>query len=729
MKKSVKRLAACAAALGLVFGETGLPEAGAGIFVDISASAATTNKNSGTCGYGLSWTLDDLGTLTITDDGTSNGSMHDYFYTSESPFYGDSRIKNVIIGDGVSTIGYSAFESCPNLEKVTFPDSLHIIGPEAFKDCTNLAEINTPDSVLYIERDAFENTAWLKTKQEADPLVIFGHILLNGQTAAGDVVVPEGITAIGEYAFKNCEELTSVVLPDGVTDVQMSAFYNCKNLKSINFPDGLVSIDDSAFSHCESLTSADLPESLTTLSPYSFLYCTALEDITIPEGVREIEASTFKGTAWIKAQKEKSPFIVINGILVDASGASGEVTVPDGVTRIGGLSFSDGAEVTKVVIPEGVTVIDAEAFSGCRTLESVSIPNSVRKIGEDAFLGCAMKEVTIPPSVTEIDSHAFGFSERHYFGYESIYDRIRGFTIHCCSLSAGAEYAEKHNFNIDYAEEIFALSLKASTDQVKPGETFTVTLNIDENTGINGFAANIGFDNSAFELIGGEIDDEIKVRTGSLYDMNKSGLIPLTWSDEKIKAEHGYSGYYGYIDIYNYYDELNSINAFDYRAFYDYFGFKCFYRNKGNVLTLKLRAKTDVSAGSYNFTLTGCKAAKTDFNGYGNTVRVPVKASGCSMKIDSASDLPYPVVSVESNGRQFRFKWNPVNYAEKYAVAVYIAGKWKIQTQSIPASTLSYTSPKNLTPGKTYKVAIAAKVNCEWTVADAIKHAVTVTVK
>ena len=78
---------------------------------------------------------------------------------------------------------------------------------------------------------------------------------------------------------------------------------------------------------------------------------------------------------------------------------------------------------------------------------------------------------------------------------------------------------------------------------------------------------------------------------------------------------------------------------------------------------------------------------------------------------------------------QIRFTWDAVENAQNYGIAVYLAGKWRVQTQSISSSTLSYTTPKNLTPGLTYKVAIAAKVNGTWDSANAIKNAVIVTVK
>ncbi|SFC51939.1 RICIN domain-containing protein [Ruminococcus albus] len=92
----------------------------------------------------------------------------------------------------------------------------------------------------------------------------------------------------------------------------------------------------------------------------------------------------------------------------------------------------------------------------------------------------------------------------------------------------------------------------------------------------------------------------------------------------------------------------------------------------------------------------------------------------------------YPeITAIEHNEQyhQIRFTWKPVDGASNYGIAVYLAGKWRVQAQNISSSTLSYTTPKNLTPGKSYKVAIAAKVNGQWTVTEAIEHAVTISVR
>ena len=95
-------------------------------------------------------------------------------------------------------------------------------------------------------------------------------------------------------------------------------------------------------------------------------------------------------------------------------------------------------------------------------------------------------------------------------------------------------------------------------------------------------------------------------------------------------------------------------------------------------------------------------------------------------------EYTYPTnikVNYSTQYHQVQFTWSAVPNAQNYGIAVYLAGKWRIQTQSISGSTTSYVTPKNLTPGMSYKVAIAAKVNGKWDVNNAIKNAVTVTVR
>ncbi len=715
MKQSIKRIASAAAALAIAFGGAVLPAAdGAGLHFDISASAITMIQNGGTCGEGLVWTLNNLGTLTITGNGKMTNFIHGMAPWSIPNNVDRSRIKNVIIGEGITNVGNGAFQLCSNVESVTLPESLKTIGCEAFRDCTKLTDINIPEGVTGIGYKAFDNTAWLKAKQEEDPIVIINSILIDGRAAKGDVVIPDSVTKLGYYAFEGNKDLTGVIIPDSITEICGAAFSKCTNLKSVNFPEGLISIGDYAFNrctslknvdfpeglvsigtgsfaYCEGLTNVTFPESLETIETFAFKDCKALEDVYIPAGVKMIGGSAFDYTPWLEAQRKISPFVIVNGILIDAAKATGDVTVPEGITCIGEYAFSECADLKSVVIPEGVTSIENSAFMFRKDLESVTIPNTVRKIGEEAFYNTGLKEVTIPRSVTNIGRLAFGFLTAS--------DKVEGFKIICYDRSAAQTYAYENGFEVEEADDALSLSLSADKEKVKTGDIITVTLNIDENTGLNGFATTVQFDRKAFEFVSAESCNEMNVQAYSLEDINQYGRIPVEWADDTRLDEDGNN----YI-----------------------------YYNTGAVLTMKFKVK-DTSSGNYQFYLSGTKSFRNDFSGIERTFKVPVKeAKDCTVKVDNELPgtnvpAPYPDVKVEVKGRQFRLKWNRIYYAEGYGIAVYQSGKWrlKVQLDNPAVPTITYTSPK-LKPGDTYHVRVCSKVNGKWCMRQSSSYKITI---
>lgn len=105
---------------------------------------------------------------------------------------------------------------------------------------------------------------------------------------AGDikkVLIKQGVTGIGEWAFGYCRNLFSITLPESVTSIGDRAFYDCSSLISITLLEGVMSIGEDAFYNCSSLTSIILPESLTSIRDWAFYNCSTLTSITIPEGV------------------------------------------------------------------------------------------------------------------------------------------------------------------------------------------------------------------------------------------------------------------------------------------------------------------------------------------------------------------------------------------------------------------------------------------------------------
>lgn len=276
-------------------------------------------KASGTCGKELSWVLDDGGVLTIS--GTGAMDKGDVFNGGPWHDYCDS-ILQVVIQEGVTSIGNCAFVDCKNITSVSIADSVTSIGTLAFSDCENLSRINIPSGITKIGGSAFSGfgkgravyitdlTAWMHIafeNVESNPLypdgsnLYLNDVLLTDVTipegitvlntgvlssdALVNVVIPEGVTQIKERVFGHCKNLTSITLPNSVTSLGKSAFYGTA-IEKITLPGGITNIPDYAFMNCVKLTEITIPSSVTSISKLAFFYCKELKDVYF-EGTQE----------------------------------------------------------------------------------------------------------------------------------------------------------------------------------------------------------------------------------------------------------------------------------------------------------------------------------------------------------------------------------------------------------------------------------------------------------
>ncbi|MBR3815367.1 MAG: leucine-rich repeat protein [Clostridia bacterium] len=228
------------------------------------------------------------------------------------------------------------------------------------------------------------------------------------------VVIENGVTSIGNYAFYSCKYFRSVTIPDSVTSIGHYVFIDCFALTDVTIPDSVTSIGDCAFQSCKALTSITIPDSVTSLGRVAFSNCTGLTSVTLGNGVKEIDEHAFQGCTEIK-----------------------ELTMPASAKIFNSSeTFADCTKIEKVTLTKGTGTmhrynIDASSswtstktyfkytpwyISGCST---VIIEEGVSDISQYAF--CNSKNLTeifiLDPNCSIYDEEETIYSGAKIYGY------------------------------------------------------------------------------------------------------------------------------------------------------------------------------------------------------------------------------------------------------------------------------------------------------------------------
>ena len=400
---------------------------------------ALADENS-KCGESLTWNLDEIGILTIS----GTGDMYNYSSAYPAPWSAKNNdISEIIVLDGVTSIGNNAFHSCSTLSMVTFMGGLTRIGSGAFAGCEALGDFDFPYNLETIGANAFSN---------CNNLI--------------DVTIPDSVQSIGSQAFSCCEGLQSVYLPPTLTIIPDGIFTDCALLESITIPDTVTEIGANAFLRCKAFSLETLPSGIQRIGAAAFENCGSIENLELPKTLESIGEAAFGGTIIDKASfdgtlekwaaiggdgcgiaRDKIDFLEhicnFSGweydehkhwqscscgktqnegehtgdgdtcTVCDAalSAALGSGSIDGGLSwslsRSGALTISGSGKMSdfssvanaapwdkqkdkiqSAVIESGVQSISGGAFSGCTALEKVSISDTVAQIDLNAFGGC-----------------------------------------------------------------------------------------------------------------------------------------------------------------------------------------------------------------------------------------------------------------------------------------------------------------------------------------------------
>lgn len=256
----------------------------------------------------------------------------------------------------VVSIEEYAFDECHELESIYIPKSVTTIEKNAFSFCGLSTIVVDKGNPVYDSRD--NCNAVIQTR--SNTLVL----------GCAGTVIPTSVKKIGDDAFRT-SRLASIVIPEGVTSIGQSAFAFNSYLSSVSIPKSIKAIASDAFYYCPQLTSIEVDE----------------------------DNEVYDSRNGCNAIIETATNTLIKGCRL--------TVIPDGVTMIGDNAFYSSG-LTTVVIPGSVSEIGYNAFSNCN-LASVTIPIGVKIIGERAFSGNTITSIIIPESVTEIGKEAFAY--------------------------------------------------------------------------------------------------------------------------------------------------------------------------------------------------------------------------------------------------------------------------------------------------------------------------------
>ena len=476
---------------GAFFGCSGL------LFVTIPKSVTTIEENAFVG-------CNKLTSFMVETTNTKYCSKEDVLFSKDKKkliqYPAGNKNTSYLIPDGTTHVGNYAFNQCKDLTSIIIPKTVTNIGWNAFQSCSGLTTltcraVNPPhcdddcfDDVtrtipVYVPKESLDaykadegwsyftnikpitcnassgtcgangdNLTWslscdgvLTISGEGDMKqwthVTTSHYAPWRSYEVESIVIEEGVTSIGMFAFWNCYHVQEITLPNSLKLIGASAFFGCTGLESVTFGSGIAAIGEYAFDGCTGLTSMEIPETVTTIGAGILANCSNIESITvasgnknydsrnncnaviekanyklmqgckntvIPNNVSRIWIGAFRGHTGLTAIEIPSTFmeVIEESAFQDCSGLT-SIAIPKGVTTIKASTFRGCSKLKTIVFRGAVTTIGAYAFDGCSSLSDFEIPAAVTSIGKNAFANSGIKSVTVPDGISYLEDALF----------------------------------------------------------------------------------------------------------------------------------------------------------------------------------------------------------------------------------------------------------------------------------------------------------------------------------
>lgn len=351
-----------------------------------------TESRQGTCGENLNWLITCEGELVIT----GSGAMTDFSYSNSAPWTAYlSEIKSVSLPEGLTHVGAWSIYQIPNIESVVIPEGVKSIGYVGFAGCRNLNSVTLPNSLETIGSMCFQSAA-LQT-----------------------LYIPANVASIGEGITEECEALLSIVVSEDNSTFDSREGCNAiiktanntliAGCKTTIIPNTVTAIGNFAFSSNRNVEDVRIPNSVESIGDYAFQYCSGFKDLVIPTSVTSISGTAFTGCAFatimvVPGNPKFDSRDNCNAIIETATKKlikGSEFTVmPDGITAFGEGAFMSNRNLKFINIPATVEIIEKNALIYCNNLKSITCLATVPPAAADlAFNYGAASSISIDPSI------------------------------------------------------------------------------------------------------------------------------------------------------------------------------------------------------------------------------------------------------------------------------------------------------------------------------------------
>ena len=462
----------------------------------IQASSADI-VDTGNCGD-LKWSLDSDGVLTFTGEGEMDSPDENKLDSSNFNFLNPQledfqdiytykkyaeNIKEVVINEGATSIGFCAFCKMPNLESVTLPSSINKYKGYGF--------LKTPNINSGVKPDTFAS-----------------------------------------YSFAYCQSLKNLVLKDGITAIGSFAFYGCTSLESVTIPSSIKTWEPFSFAKCENLKNIILTDELTNIGAYAFSE-TAVDCIFIPMSIKfSNNTSTDFVIREINEDNESNGKIAnqyVNGAFNNCEKLS-SVIFEDGIEDISFASFHNCPLLKKITIPSSVTKMKY-AFAGCTSLEEAYIENGVQLPAingrndnfDGSFSGCENLKILEVPEGIELGYTNAGWNN-NCNSLEALY--LYGMSYRSAAIPLCNDFFKFHCYT---DSSIYSSTSIPNDRKVNIEETISSTWNNFKNTVNKAEGLNESdYTPESYQALKDALEEAKK------FNESTTSILPMKWASEDI---------------------------------------------------------------------------------------------------------------------------------------------------------------------------------------------------